>query len=101
MRRRRRLELRDELVGRTAREVRVDARLEGREPEILQPRDLQLGEALVRELGERCAAPERERLAKRSRDAGRRRAARRRDEALEALQVELVRGDLDRVPTPA
>ena len=43
-------------------EVRLDAVLEGGEPQLHEARDLGLGKRLVRELGQRFAAPEGERL---------------------------------------
>ena len=43
-----------------ALEVGVEPRFERREPQLVQPRDLRLRPGLVRELGERRAAPERE-----------------------------------------
>ena len=68
--------------------------------QLLEPRDLALGKRLVGEVGERGAAPERERLAKgRGRTAARRRPpapAAFPGEALEAIQVELASG-----PAPA
>ena len=48
------------------REVGVDPLLEHDRAELLEPRDLVLRERLVQEVGERGAAPERERLAKRA-----------------------------------
>ena len=56
-----RLELADELGVASRGEVVVDALLEAGEAQLLQPRDLGLGEALVGEVGKRRAAPERER----------------------------------------
>src|SRR5204863_9032306 len=49
---------RAELFGRTAEcELRVDPQLFCLEPQLLQPRDLLLGERLEREVGKRVAAP--------------------------------------------
>ena len=56
-----------------------------------------LGERLVREVGERRAAPERERLAEEPRGDLGRRPLRLLDEPLEAEQVELVGPDPDQV----
>ena len=76
-----RLELADELRVPAGGEVGVDALLERREPQLLQPRALGLRERLVGEVGERRPAPQRERL---SCGAARRRAA-----ASNVAQVEL------------
>ena len=62
-----RLELARDLGVPPAREVGVDAVAQAGEPQILQPRDLGLGEALVGDVRERRAAPQRERLAQRRR----------------------------------
>ena len=48
------------------REVRLDALLDGDEPELFEPRDLGLGERLVEEVRERRPSPEPERLAERA-----------------------------------
>ena len=61
-----RLELGDELCVAPEREVRLDALLERDGAQLLEPRDLRLRERLVEEVGERGAAPERERLAQRA-----------------------------------
>ena len=61
---------------------------------LAQARDLGLRERLVREVGERRAAPERERLAQLARGALGLGVAGLADEALEACRVELVRLDL-------
>ena len=45
------------------REVRLDPLLEGRKPDLVEPLDRALRERLVREVGERWAAPERQCLA--------------------------------------
>ena len=47
------------------REVRVEAIAQAGEPQLLQPRDLGLGEARLAGVRERRAAPQRERLAQR------------------------------------
>ena len=57
-----RLELADELVVAPEREVRVDPELDRRQPDLLEPGDRRLGEALVGEVGERRAAPQRQRV---------------------------------------
>ena len=61
-----RLELGDELGVAPEREIRLDPLLERDGAQLLEPRDLGLGERLVEEVGERRAAPERERLAQRA-----------------------------------
>ena len=58
-----RLELRHQLVMAAERQVGVDAILERREPQLLQPGDLALRVRLAAEIGERLAVPERERIA--------------------------------------
>ena len=57
-----RLELADQLVVPSEREVAVDPLLEGRQAELVEPGDLRLRERLVREVGEGRPAPERERV---------------------------------------
>ena len=57
-----RLELTDQLVVPSEREVGVDPLLERGQTELLEPSDLRLGERLVREVGEGRPAPERERV---------------------------------------
>ena len=54
-------------------ELGIHARLERRAPRLLEPRDLGLGEALIRQVRERIAPPHAERLAQRG--GGRRRVA--------------------------
>jgi hypothetical protein len=58
-----RLQLAHQVGVAAARQVRVDARLERRPAQLLQPRDLDLRERLEGEVGERRPAPERQRLA--------------------------------------
>jgi hypothetical protein len=57
-----RLQLADELAVAAEREPGLDALLERREPQVVEPRDLRLRERLVGEVGERRAAPECHRL---------------------------------------
>ena len=57
-----RLELADHLCVAAEREVCVDALLEGDQAQLLEPRDLLLGERLVVEVRQRRAAPQRQRL---------------------------------------
>src|SRR5207248_4085211 len=55
------LELRNELVAAAALEIGLDPPLVGDESQLLEPSCLLLGKRLVREVGERGTAPERER----------------------------------------
>ena len=84
-------------------EIGLDPLLERRQPEPLDPSRLDRGKRL-RELGERVAPPERERLAQPRRSLGggaaRERLPRRPRELLEAGQVELVLTDVDHVTGP-
>ena len=66
-----RLELGDELGVAAQREVGLDALLDDDGAQLLEPGDLRLRERLVDEVGERRAAPERERLAQRDLGGGR------------------------------
>ena len=59
-----RLELADQLAVRAGGEVGVDRPLERGQPQLLQPPDLGRGERLVRDVGQRRAAPQRQRLAR-------------------------------------
>jgi hypothetical protein len=92
-----RLELGHEIGVTAGGEIGVDPLLERGDPHLLHPRDLGLGESLVREVGERRPAPQRERLAERRRRLLRTRAGGVRDEPLKAGDVELRRLELDRV----
>ena len=58
-----RLELTDELVVAPEQQVGVDPELDRRQPDLLEPGDRRLGEALVGEVRERRAPPERQRIA--------------------------------------
>ena len=96
-----RLELGDELLVPSERQVRVDPVFERGEPELREPSGLAQRERLVDELGERRAVPEAERLAQ-ARCSSQLLAARERragltDEALEASEVELLRRQLRHV----
>ena len=94
-------ELRHELDAAPEFEVGVDAPLERDEPQLLETKDLTLGERLVRDVGERGAAPESECLAEEPRRGLGRRSLPLLDQALEAEQVELVEARLgsgSRVP---
>ena len=95
------LELRDELVVTPESQIGLDALLDRREPQLLQPRRPVLGESLVREVAERRAAPQRER---RSQELGCRRrvivverSATLVDEPLEAQGVDALGVDRERV----
>ena len=89
------LQLADQLRLAAGREVGLDARLDGGQTLLLQPRDLGLRERLEGELGERRPAPQRQRLAQSGRRvlglSGGQRLASVLDELLEALRVELTR----------
>ncbi len=56
------LQLADQLVVASQSEICVDPLLERGEPKLLEPGDLRLRERLVREVGQRRPAPERERV---------------------------------------
>jgi len=97
-----RFELRDELGVSGEREVGLHALFQRGEAQLLEPGDVALGERFVRDVGERRPSPEGEGLAK---DCGRmigvaccQLAAPLGDEPLEALEVELVRPDVEPVP---
>jgi hypothetical protein len=92
-----RLELADELGVPAERELRLGVLLDEREPELLEPRDLRLRERLVRELGERLAAPGRERLREQPRPPRGVAHSRFVDELPHAREVELPRADVDEV----
>jgi hypothetical protein len=68
-------------------EIGVDAILQPREAQLLEPADVRRGEVVVLELRERRAPPEGERLAEEPRPLGRRRRPRALDEALEPAQA--------------
>jgi hypothetical protein len=59
------LQLRNQLVRASECEIGVDARLQRREPRLLEARDLALREVVVAELRKCGPTPKRERLAKR------------------------------------
>jgi hypothetical protein len=85
-----RLQLADQVGVAAARQVGVDALLERGEPQLVQPCDLGLRERLVGEVGERRAAPQRERLAQLLGRAGGLRPARLAAQPLEQREVQLV-----------
>ena len=93
-----RRELADELGMTAERELGVDSVLERCEAQLLEPRACGLGEALVGEVRERRAAPERERLAqlrRRVRECGLSRVPQQR---LEPVEVDLILLDLEQIP---
>ena len=96
-----RAQLSDELAVAAEREIGVDPPLERDEPELLEPCDRGLGERLVCEIGQGLAPPQRERLSQRRRRRLRLAVLRRIDEPLEAVEVELVSRDSQRVPRGA
>ena len=95
------LQLGDQARVPPEREVGLDPLLERGEPSVLEPRPRVSREGLGLELGERCAAPELERLGKALsrglRVAGDQELAPLSDEALEAIEIELALFDAQRV----
>ena len=89
-----RLELRHQLVVAAERQLSVDAILDRRETELLEPGDLALRECLASQLGQRLPAPERKRLAQAGRPLARIVAlSRLRDQRLEPGDVDLAGRD--------
>jgi hypothetical protein len=90
-----RLELAHQTAVMTEREVGVDSVLERGQPRFLQARDLAPSERLVREIGERLAAPQPQRRVQQLAGAGSvtvgERVTRVRHHRLEALGVDLTR----------
>ena len=82
-----RLELRDELDVAASLEVAVDAVLDRGESKLLEARNLVLREAVICNVGKRCAPPESERLLNASRSP----------ERVEAVEVELARVNTQQV----
>src|SRR4029079_16301903 len=95
---------RDEVLDAADREVGVDPILDRRDVQLLQPGNLGLREALVREVAQGCAAPERKRVAELLGRllvlAGRERCAATRETVLEPVAIQLVRLDPERVGGP-
>ena len=91
------LELADERLVAAELEVGADPILQRTGAQVLQPRDVRLRELLVTQVGERGAAPERERLVEPPRRerviAGRERLASAFDGSLEALCIQLTGRD--------
>ena len=96
-----RFELGDDGVVAAAGELRVVAELERREPQLLEPLGLGGPPHLLRKIGERRPAPERERLAevvgRVVGTAGFETGAAAIEQALEAVEIELVLADHDAV----
>ena len=86
-----RLQLGDHLGVPAGLEVGVDRHLGGAQPQVLEPADLRGGERLVGDVGERVAAPQRERLAR----------ATLLHQVLEADRVDVVVGQLQLVAAAA
>src|SRR5258705_12529523 len=92
------LELPDELGVATEREVRLDPLLEGGEAELFEALDRRPREQFVRQVGQRWAAPEAERLPQEPRRLFRlMRIERLRGQLRKHSQVELLRRQADRV----
>ena len=89
------------VVVRAELDLGLDAILERRQPELVEPRDLPLEEALVREVGERRSAPQRQRVAEGGRALGGRKRPRIVDEPLEAAGVDHARLRAERIPAGA
>ena len=93
------LQLADELRVAPECELGVDPSLDRREPNLLEPLDRGPGERLVREIGERGAAPEPERLPQQvGRLLGLPRLRRPLRQPLEPMEVELLGGEAQDVP---
>ena len=82
-------------------EVGVDPELDRRQPDLLEPGDRRLGEALVGEVRERRASPQRQRVAEPPRRVGRQAASKQAPplvhQPLEAVEIERIRLDLNDV----
>ena len=95
--RRQGFQLRNEFVVTAEREVGLDPLLHCREPELLEPVDLDLGKRVVGELRQRGAAPETQRVANRvrclPRPARREGSSPLRQQGLETVEVELTGPD--------
>ena len=98
------LELTHQLRVAAERQLRLDQQLEARDPQVLEARDLRLRERLVGEVGQRRAAPQRERLLER-RDGALRPLVRElpaglAEQSLEPVGVHVVRLDAQLVAVP-
>ena len=91
MRRDERLELADERGVPAERELGVDPLFERGHPQLVEPRRLEPGELLLVEIGQRRAAPERERLAQEPRPRRFLGGARGGEQPLEAVRVDALR----------
>src|SRR5215217_158980 len=98
-----RFQLADQLRVAAQRELGLDALLDGGQVKLLKPGDLALRKRLVRELGERRAAPQRERLAQQLQRPLRgpldERPAALPQQTLEALHVKLAGTDAHQIAT--
>ena len=96
-----RLELADELPIPAESEVDLDAQLERGKPDLLEPRDRRLGEALVGDVRERRSPPQRQRLPQPIGGVAclpvREALPRVVDQPLEPVEVELIRPQTDHV----
>src|SRR3954451_15992159 len=99
------LELGNERRAAPKGEVRFDPMLERTQTQFLQSGDLVAGEILVREVGQRVAAPERQPIPEAGRSSAGVTTLQRfmtlPGQALEGVDVDSVRTDLERVPAAA
>ena len=93
------LQLRDQLSVPTERKVGLDALLDRLEPKLLHTPNRRLRERLIGDVGQRPAAPQRQRLAEHRGSTRRLGSARLSDEPLEPCQVKLVWLDLQHIPS--
>ena len=91
------LELADQLARLPDRELRLDPLLLRFLTELLEPCDLRLGERLEREVGQRVAAPQGERIGRASCRPHRLADARLREQLLEANRVQRLRVDVEHI----
>ena len=95
------LELADQLIVAPEREVGVDPKLDRCQPDLVEPGDGRLGEALVGEVSERPAPPERQRVAEPLRRVGCQAASEQAPslvhQPLEAVEIERIGLDADDV----
>src|SRR6187551_999982 len=96
------LELSDQLIVAPEDEVSVDPELERCEPDLLEPGNRRLSEALVREVGKHRAPPKRQCLAEPRRrvccETTSQQASPLLHETLEAMKIERVGLDSEQVP---
>jgi hypothetical protein len=86
-----RIDLPDDLAVPAVREIGVHGQLDCPQAQLLQAADLAAGERLVRDVGQRRAAPQRQRLARHPA----------RDQLLEAVGVQATVSEAQLVPAPA